>query len=196
MIMLPAIPKFLVEYLKMDYSQTFMAKGVISQLGILLLSPIAGKIHDKKNPAFFASLAFLTLGFFPFIMLISSYFVDSGFANYIVYFSYLIFGIGMSGIVISWNISSICFAGEDDVSMYQSVHVTLTGLRALIVPFLGYLLLHYFGVNIVFLVALGMFWLAAILSYQNYLRMCKIEFKYKAKFDKIVKYLRRISPRG
>ena len=196
MIILPAIPKFLVEYLKMDYSQTFMAKGVISQLGILFLAPIAGKIHDKKNPAFFASLAFLTLGFFPFILLISSYFVDTGIANYIVYFSYLIFGVGMSGIVISWNMSSICFAGEDDVSMYQSVHVTLTGLRALIVPFIGYLILRYFGIKIVFIVSLSMFWLAAALSYQNYLRMCKIESKYKAKFDKIVKYLRRIPPRG
>lgn len=196
MIMLPAIPKFLVEYLKMDYSQTFMAKGIISQLGILLLAPIAGKIHDKKNPAFFTFIAFLTLGFYPFILLISSFFVDTGFANYIVYFSYLIFGVGMSGIVISWNISSIYFAGEDDVAMYQSVHVTLTGLRALIVPFLGYLILQYFGVKVVFIVALSMFWLAALLSYQNYLRMCKSDCKGKTKYDRVVKYFRRIPPRG
>ncbi|MEA2096840.1 MAG: MFS transporter [Candidatus Cloacimonadota bacterium] len=196
MIILPAIPKFLVEYLKMDYSQTFMAKGIISQLGILLLAPIAGKIHDKKNPSFFTFLAFFTLGCYPLILLISSFLIGSGIENYAVYFAYLIFGIGMSGIIISWNMSSIFFAGDDDVSMYQSVHVTLTGLRALIVPFMGYLILRYFGVRVVFIVSISMFWIASLLSYFNYLRMCKLEFKYQKHFDSIVKYFRRIPPRG
>lgn len=196
MIILPAIPKFLVEYLKMDYSQTFMAKGIISQLGILLLSPIAGRIHDKKNPSFFTFLAFFTLGCYPLILLISSFLIGSGVENYVVYFAYLIFGIGMSAIVISWNMSSIFFAGDDDVSMYQSVHVTLTGVRALIFPFLGYYILRYFGVKVVFIVSISMFWIASLLSYFNYLRMCKLEYKYQKHFDSIVKYFRRIAPRG
>jgi MFS family permease len=196
MIILPAIPKFLVEELRMDYSQTFMAKGIISQLGILLLSPIAGRVHDKKNPSFFTFLAFFTLGCYPVILLISSYFIGSGIENYIVYFAYLVFGVGMSGIVISWNMSSIFFAGDDDVSMYQSVHVTLTGLRALIVPFIGYIVLKYFGVKAVFIISVSMFWLASVLSYLDYVRICKSGFEYSAKFDKIVKYFRRIPPRG
>ncbi|MDP8267857.1 MAG: MFS transporter [Candidatus Tenebribacter davisii] len=196
MILLPSIPKFLVEYLNMDYSQTFIAKGVISQLGILFLAPIAGKIHDKKNPAFFTFIAFFILGWFPLILLISNYLIGSGIENYVVYFGYLIYGIGMSGIVISWNISSICFAGDDDVSMYQSVHVTLTGLRALIVPFLGYLLLKYYGVKIVFIISVSMFWLASILSFKNYLRMSKSDFSYRNQFDRILNYFFRITPRG
>ncbi len=196
MIILPAIPKFLVEYLRMDYSQTFMAKGIISQLGILLLSPIAGRVHDKKNPSFFTFLAFFTLGCYPLILLLSSYLIGSGIENYVVYFAYLIFGIGMSGIVISWNMSSIFFAGDDDVSMYQSVHVTLTGLRALVVPFLGFLVLKYFGVKIVFIISISMFWLASVLSYLDYLRICKSGSKYPAQFDRIVKYFRRFPPRG
>ncbi|MDP8204380.1 MAG: MFS transporter [Candidatus Tenebribacter mawsonii] len=196
MIILPAIPKFLVEYLKMDYSQTFMAKGVISQLGILFLAPIAGKIHDKKNPSFFTFLAFFTLGCYPVILLISSFLIGSGIENYVVYFAYLIFGIGMSAIIISWNMSSIFFAGDDDVSMYQSVHVTLTGLRALIVPFIGYFILKYFGVKVVFIISVSMFWLASTLSYLDYLRICKSGFEYSAKFDRIVKYFRRLPPRG
>lgn len=196
MIILPAIPKFLVEYLKMDYSQTFMAKGIISQLGILLLSPIAGRVHDKKNPSFFTFLAFFTLGCYPVILLVSSFLVGSGIENYVVYFAYLIFGIGMSGIVISWNMSSIFFAGDDDVSMYQSVHVTLTGVRALIVPFLGFFILKYFGIKAVFAISIIMFWTASVLSYLDYLRICKSDSKYPAQFDKIIKYFRRFPPRG
>jgi MFS family permease len=196
MIILPAIPKFLVEYLKMDYSQTFMAKGIISQLGILFLSPIAGRVHDKKNPSFFTFLAFFTLGCYPVILLISSFLIGSGIENYVVYFAYLIFGIGMSGIVISWNMSSIFFAGDDNVSMYQSVHVTLTGLRALIVPFLGFFVLKYFGIKVVFIISIIMFWTASILSYLDYLRVCKSGSKYPAQFDRIIKYFRRFPPRG
>ena len=165
-------------------------------MGILFLSPIAGWIHDKKNPSFFTFLAFFTLGCYPLILLISSFLIGSGIENYIVYFAYLVFGIGMSGIVISWNMSSIFFAGDDDVSMYQSVHVTLTGLRALIVPFIGYFILKYLGVKVVFIISISMFWLASILSYLDYLRICKSGTKYPAKFDRIVKYFRRIAPRG
>ncbi len=196
MIILPAIPKFLVDDLKMDYSQIFMAKAVISQLGILLLAPIAGKIHDKKNPSFFTFIAFFTLGLYPLILLIASSLIGSGIENYVVYFAFLIFGIGMSGIVISWNISSIFFAGNDDVSMYQSVHVTLTGLRALLVPFLGYIILKYWGIKVVFIVSFCMFWTASILSYFNYLRMCKLQFKYNIQVKTVLNYFRKIFPFG
>ena len=130
------------------------------------------------------------------ILLISSFLIGSGIENYVVYFAYLIFGIGMSGIVISWNMSSIFFAGEDDVSMYQSVHVTLTGVRALIVPFLGFFVLKYFGIKVVFIISIIMFWTASVLSYLDYLRICKSGSKYPAQFDKIIKYFRRFPPRG
>ncbi len=196
MIVLPAIPKYLVEILQMDYTQTFFAKGVISQLGILFLAPLAGKIHDKKNPANFSSKAFLLLGFYPLILFISNFFIETNYVNFIVYFSYLVFGIAMSAIMISWNISSIYFARKDDVSMYQSVHVSLTGLRALIVPFLGYLLLTIFNVQVVFLISVSMFWLASILNYRLYLKMCKKEFVYPGQLKRAVRLIRRIFPFG
>ncbi len=196
MIILPAIPKFLVEYLQMDYSQTFMAKGVISQLGILLLAPLAGTIHDKKNPAFFTSITFFSLGLYPLILFISSYFIGAQYVNYLVYLAYLVFGIAMSGIVISWNISSIFFAKDEDVSMYQSVHVTLTGLRAIFVPFIGYLLLKLFNLHVVFGISVIMFWTASILSFRHYLKMCEKDFKYKVHFERVTNYFRKVFPFG
>ncbi len=171
MIILPAIPVYLVDFLKMDYTQTFVAKGVIAQIGILFLAPVAGKIFDKKHPAFFSSLSFGGLSLYPLILLISSFFLKSNFVNLIVYSSFLFFGIAMSAVHISWNMSSIIFAGKEDASMYQSVHVSLTGLRGIFAPFLGFLILRLFGVRAVFCVSMFMFFLSSFLSYKQYLKM-------------------------
>ncbi|MCK4696400.1 MAG: hypothetical protein KAT74_11580, partial [Candidatus Cloacimonetes bacterium] len=177
MILLPAIPKYLVEYLQMNYTHTFLAKGIISQIGILFLAPFAGKIYDRKNPALFTTLIFLIISFYPFTLLISSLFIGYSFVNYIVYLAFFIFGIAMSGLIISWNISSIYFAGKEDVSMYQGVHVTLTGVRGLFAPFLGLLIMKTLGIRALFCTAMFLFLLASTLSYKLYLAMNKRELK-------------------
>ena len=177
MILLPAIPKYLVEYLQMNYTHTFLAKGIISQIGILFLAPFAGKIYDRKNPALFTTLIFLIISFYPFSLLISSLFIGYSFVNYIVYLAFFIFGIAMSGLIISWNISSIYFAGKEDVSMYQGVHVTLTGVRGLFAPFLGLLIMKTVGIRALFCTSMFLFLIASTLSYKLYLAMDKKESK-------------------
>lgn len=167
---LPAIPKFLVEILGMNYTQTFLGKAVISQIGILILSPLAGKIFDKQNPMSFTALTFGILGFYPLFLFISSLFSGTIAAYYLVYFAFLIFGVVMSAVQITWNISSIYFAGCEDVSMYQSVHVTMTGVRGIIAPLLGYFIMRIVGVQGVFIFAFIMFSTASYLSYRQYLR--------------------------
>jgi MFS family permease len=189
MVLLPAIPKYLVEYLEMDYSQTFLAKGIISQIGILFLAPLAGRFFDKKNPALFTSLTFMLLSLYPLILLVSSFFLGTSSVNYIVYFAFFVYSLAMSGIIISWNISSICFAGDEDVSMFQSVHVSLTGLRGLFAPFLGLLVMKTFGIRAVFVLAFALFVFASILSFKLYLKMddkkWKIPQQWKANIRKI-----------
>jgi MFS family permease len=194
MIILPAIPKFLVEDLQMNYSQTFTSKAVISQLGILVLAPLAGMIHDRKNPALFTCKAFGLLSLYPLFLFVSSFFIGTSIAIYLVYIAFFIFGIAMSAVVISWNISSICFAGDDDVSMYQSVHVTLTGMRGLIMPAFGLLLLKVFGVKTVFAASALFFIVASILSYQLYLKMDKRTFDWKSKINKMQFVFRKVFP--
>lgn len=196
MMILPAIPKYLIDYLNMDYSQTFLAKAIISQVGILILAPIAGKVFDNKNPAFFTSLTFGCVSLYPLILLISSFFIGHPFANYFVYLAFLVFGIGMSGMIIAWNISSIYFAGDQDVSMYQSVHVTLTGIRGLFAPFLGLAVMKLFGIRTLFVITILLLLLASVLSYKLYLAMDKKKFKLNLHGRKFMIYLRKIFPFG
>jgi hypothetical protein len=46
-------------------------------------------------------------------------------------------GIADAGGVLAWNLGHHDFAKDHNASQYMGVHVTLTGIRGLIAPFLG-----------------------------------------------------------
>ncbi|MCP4246366.1 MAG: hypothetical protein GY778_04885, partial [bacterium] len=46
-------------------------------------------------------------------------------------------GLGMGGGALAWNLGHLHFAQPKDAEVYMGVHVTLTGLRGLTMPFLG-----------------------------------------------------------
>lgn len=54
-------------------------------------------------------------------------------------------GFAQSGGAIAWNIGHLHFAEDDKAELYMGIHVSLTGLRGLIAPFLGALLYTYIG---------------------------------------------------
>lgn len=171
-MMTPIIPIFLVDILKLSYTANFLSKGILSQAGMLFLSPLLGKLHDRLHPFRFISLSFGTLMFFPLLIVASSRFTHLPLVSTILVFvAYLIFGLAMTGINIAWNMSSIFFAGKEDAAMYQSVHVSMTGIRGLIAPVLGLVLMRTLGIMSVFIVAAGFLATASIVSYRDYLRI-------------------------
>jgi MFS family permease len=74
----------------------------------------------------------------------------------------MIDGLGQSGGSIAWNIGHLHFAEDDKAELYMGVHVSLTGLRGMVAPFLGVLL---YGLIdwMVFLVAFALAALGAVL---------------------------------
>lgn len=192
MILLPAIPQYLVEYLQMDYSQTFLAKGILSQIAILFLAPLTGKFFDTKNPALFTAFTYFVLSLYPLFLFISSLFLGRSFVNLIVYFAFFLYSVAMSGIVISWNISSIFFAGDENVSMYQGVHVTLTGLSGMIAPFLGLAVMETLGVRAVFCLAFLLFIFAGCLNIKLYYHMHQKKWIMPSK--QVWAYFRKLFP--
>lgn len=55
----------------------------------------------------------------------------------LLYFSAIIQGLAFGGGVLAWNLGHLDFAPAHRASEYMGVHVTLTGLRGLIAPFLA-----------------------------------------------------------
>ena len=168
-MVLPSIPIYLIEHLEMTYTSSFIAKAVIAQIGLLLLSPLFGKIHGKWHPHYFTAISFFTFSMFPLTLYISS-FTSVNVAIILVFVAYLIYSFGMAGVNITWNISSIFFAGEEDSSMYQSIHVSATGIRGLLAPLLGLFIYRYFGIKLVFLVSFLFIFTGSITSYLSYLK--------------------------
>lgn len=168
-MMQPVIPIYLVDKLQLNYTTNFLAKGILSQLGLLFLSPLLGKLHDRMHPFRFISGAFALLMVFPLLVVVSSLWSGGQLLPVILVFAaYLVFGIAMAAVNVSWNMSSIFFAGQQNASIYQSVHVTMTGIRGLIAPVLGIALMKIFNITAVFMVAAGFLLLAAIVSWRDY----------------------------
>lgn len=59
--------------------------------------------------------------------------------------SRLVNGIGRAGGSIAWNLGHLQFAPPGAADLYMGIHVALTGLRGLVMPFVAVLLFEYIG---------------------------------------------------
>ena len=166
MIASPAVPIYLVEVLQLSYSPISIAKGLVFYTATILFTPLMGRLHGTGNPTKFCGYLFLFLLFYPLSMMGVKYL--PGVISFItpeimLYFTFFLFGILMSGITMSWNLSTIYYAPHYQEANYQSVHITLTGVRGLFSPFIGYLILRYVSIEATFIVSSVIFLLAGIM---------------------------------
>lgn len=166
MIASPAIPVFLVDGLQLAYTPISLAKGLIYHSALIIFTPVSGKFLGMNNPTKFSGYMFLLLILFPLVLLAAKYFPLWGIygsTEDILFLSFFIFGTAMSGVTIAWNISSIYYAPHNEVSNYQAVHVTLTGVRGIFSPVLGYLIMQIFSLEAALILASLLFSAAGIL---------------------------------
>ncbi len=166
MIASPAVPIYLVEVLQLSYSPISIAKGLVFYTATILFTPLMGRLHGTGNPTKFCGYLFLFLLFYPLSMMGVKYL--PGVISFItpeimLYFTFFLFGILMSGITMSWNLSTIYYAPHYQEANYQSVHITLTGVRGVFSPFIGYLILRYVSIEATFIVSSVIFLLAGIM---------------------------------
>ena len=163
MIASPAVPIFMVQTLHLDYSSISVARGLVFYTATILFTPVMGRLHGTGNPTRFCGYLFLALIFYPLLMLSIKYLgVDRNIVSpdTLLYITFFFFGVFMSGITISWNLSSIYYAPSMEVANYQAVHITLTGVRGVFAPFIGYIILKLVSIEATFIVS-SMFFLFA-----------------------------------
>jgi MFS family permease len=162
MILAPVVPSFMVDVAGMRFEQTQLAGGVLFQLGGLLLPSLWGRLMDRTGPLKLCGIIFTILAFYPLLLLGAPLWRELGVPLVIaVYVAHVVFGAGMAGLNVAWNLAPISFAGKADSGMYTGAHVTLTGIRAMLAPLVGALVLKYFGYNWVFGLAACIFLLAS-----------------------------------
>ncbi len=160
MVMVPAVPLFLINKLQFSYFQMAQASGFYSQIFIILLMPLAGALYDRADPWKVAAASIAVLLGYPLLFAVSHQTMLRGFA----YGGLAFFSLGLTGIQVLWNLGSLHFDRGSDAFIYQGFHVTLTGLRGVAGPLAGYWLLSRFGFMSNFAVAFGLFALAGGIS--------------------------------
>jgi hypothetical protein len=166
MVITPAVPVFLVDTLKLSYEPISIAKGLVFHSTLILFTPIMGRFHGTGNPERFSGIMFLILSLYPLLMVFSKYAaaVSPVFNSvYVLYTAHFVFGLAMSGVLIAWALSSIYFAPPREVSNYQAAHITLTGIRGLFSPALGYAVMKIFAIEYTFYLSAALFLLGGIL---------------------------------
>jgi len=161
MVVLPALPILLVDHLNLSYSVVSFGRGVMSALFLILFTPLLGRMLDRANPVRLSMLSFSVLLAYP-LSLIAAWFFR-GAAEPLFYLAFTSFGFAMAGVTLTWNVGPMYFARHpQEIPRLTSIHVTLTGVRGLVVPLLGYLLLRL-GVLAPFIASVCFFGTAALM---------------------------------
>ena len=141
--------------------QVVLASVIIPSMMRILVGRYMGVLFDRWNYIYWRVLV---NGFF--IVGIWLYFTSETLP--MIYFGSALVGVGMGGGSLSWNLWVTKIAPSDKAAAYMSVHTTLTGLRGIIAPLAGYLLLMILSPAGLALVCVG----AILISTLMYAPLC------------------------
>jgi len=167
MISVTIINIFFQDALDLNYSSVAFYKNAYNILAIMLL-PFFGKLLSNIDPRRFAAITFAALFMYIFFLLMTDFFpayveVWGLKIYYMLIVSFFFYGIFAATMALLWFIGSAYFCKPEEADDYQSVHLSLTGVRSLFAPIFGvyfYELIGFAGTFIltmlVLLIAMGL----------------------------------------
>lgn len=173
------VPYLCINDLKLGDVKTRFISALIPALLVTFSAPLWGRYLDRFNPMIGRATFNLLQGIAFLLFAVGGL----GSQEALVITAAVLHGIASGGSAVNWLTGSLHFAGKDRVSLYNAVHVGLTGIRGLLAPLVGLWfydagttasakasLLDYFGLN-----GLGLgphvFWVAAGLSFCGFMTM-------------------------
>ena len=136
MLMKPAEP-VIVSNIGLSYTDLSIAILVLKGFGYILTSTTWAKFLNKINIYAFTSFIFLLVGLSYFCFGSAMYFSN----EWALYLGYFIYGVWLAGNHLAWNLSGPIFSRDEDSSMFTAIAVAFVGIRGLVGPSLGSLLL-------------------------------------------------------
>ncbi len=170
---------FYKEALDLNYSSVSFYNNAFNLVAIAVL-PIFGKLIGKRDPRRFGILTFCSLMLFIVFTALSQYIPGYtevlGIKMYHMLLIAVIFnGLFMGSMPLLWGIGSSYFCEPHEAADYQSVHLFLTGARALFAPIIGIQLYELFGFSITYAVGVIFLTLAILLMIYSQKRYPKNE---------------------
>ena len=158
MISVSVITIFFDKSLNLNYSSVAFYKNIYNILAIVLL-PFFGKLLGKIDPRKFAIITYSALLLY-LVFMASTEYMPKYFMffeikiYYSLLFSFFFYGIFAATMALLWFIGSAYFCKNEDAGQYQSIHLSLTGLRAVIAPVIGIYFYNKLGFSGNFLIAI------------------------------------------
>ena len=180
MISVTIINIFFEDALHLNYSSVAFYKNAYNILAIMLL-PYFGKLLSNIDPRRFAAITFAALFMYIFFLLMTDYFptyveVWGIKVYYMLVVSFLFYGIFAATMALLWFIGSAYFCKPEEADDYQSIHLSLTGVRSLVAPVFGVYFYELMGFSGTFILTMLILLIAMGLMRWSY-RRDKIEIK-------------------
>lgn len=162
------------DVLHLNYSSVAFYKNSYNILAIAIL-PFFGRLIGKIDPRRFAGITFGAMMLYILALTLTQYFpayVDIWKIKiYYMMLAYIFFhGIFAATMVLLWNIGSAYFGNDEDAGDLQSVHLSLTGIRAAFAPIVGIVFYQLFGFTLTFGIAMLCLLLGILLMIWSYQR--------------------------
>jgi Na+/melibiose symporter-like transporter len=162
------------EALHLNYSSVAFYKNAYNILAIVLL-PFFGKLLGKLDPRKFAVITFGSMLLYILALALTQYFpAYVELWNLKIYFMMLVYilfhGVFAATMSLLWFIGSAYFGKDEDAGNLQSVHLSLTGVRAVFAPLIGIVFYQILGFSWTFGIAIFTLFMAILLMIWSYRR--------------------------
>ena len=169
---------FFSKGLDLNYTSIAVYKNVYNIMAIALL-PYFGTLLGKIDPRKFAIITFAALlvylGFLGVTSLWTSHIVIGDFTLYWgLVPSYLGYGLFAATMALLWSIGSAYFCRPEESGYYQSLHLTLTGFRAIFAPLIGVWFYELYGFFWAFMIGVLALVISIVWLYYSMLRYKKV----------------------
>ncbi len=144
MLLVPIYPLYQVNKMGLNNFQIGQL-SVFWMIGWFISAPFWGSLNDRKNPLIVIKSAIILFVISPVI-----YFMDPSF--YILPIASITAGAAGSALEVGW-LNQIIKLGNGKSSVYSGIYLTGLGLRGMIGPLIGGLLINYISFNSIFFIA-------------------------------------------
>jgi len=158
MISVTIINIFFQDLLHLNYSSVAFYKNAYNILAILLL-PFFGRLLSRLDPRKFAAITFAALFMYILFLLVTEYApfhveILGIEIYYMLLISFGFYGVFAATMALVWYIGSAYFCKPEEADDYQSIHLSLTGLRSSFAPLFGVYFYELVGFTVTFLLTL------------------------------------------
>lgn len=172
MISITVITIFFERTLHLNYSSVAFYKNSYYVIAIIIL-PFFGRLIGRIDPRKFAVITYISITLHIFFIMLTLYFPFHteiyGIKIYYFLLLYILFNALFAATMsLLWNIGSAYYCKPEEAGSYQSVHLSLTGVRAMFAPLLGVLFYEMMGYTGTFLIAIGALLIAIIIMVWSY----------------------------